>query len=175
MDDLTYDEASVLSLIERMQPVTAYQIRKSMARSPTSNISNSSGKIYPIIRRLKERGLLAASAVAGDLRKAEQLTCTDAGKQMIRKWVKTLGDSHLLLEDPLRTKILSFHLLSKSDQVRWLKSVRADLVKKQAEIETFAQKTAGPVFDLAHANARLTTGARIAWVDQALQSIEQKS
>ncbi len=174
MDDVTYDEASVLSLIERSAPITAYQIRKSMARSPTSNISNSTGKIYPIIRRLKERGLIAAEAVEGDLRNTEHLACTERGKQVIRHWVKSLDDSHLLLEDPLRTKVLSFHLLSKSEQIRWLKSARDDLTKKQAEIETFARKFAGPVMDLAHANARLTTGARIAWIDLTLKKIEQK-
>ena len=56
MGEMTDGEATVLSLIERMQPITAYQIRKVLAASPTTNISNSTGKIYPIIRRLKADG-----------------------------------------------------------------------------------------------------------------------
>lgn len=174
MDDVTDGEALVLSLIERMQPITAYQIRKVLAESPTTNISNSTGKIYPIIRRLKKAGLVAATAVEDDLRGAERLTCTERGKQVMRRWVKTVGTSYLLLEDPLRTKVLSFGLLSKSEQLRWLNEARSDLAAKLEEIEAFARKYPGPIHDLAHANARLTTAARIAWVDQALKKLAKK-
>jgi len=174
MDQVTDGEATVLSLIERMQPITAYQIRKVLAASPTTNISNSTGKIYPIIRRLKADGLIAATAVEDDARGAERLTCTEQGRRVVRQWVKTVGTAHLLLEDPLRTKILSFNLLPKAEQVRWLKTARADLVAKAEEIEAFARKYSGPYHDLAHANARLTTAARIAWIDQVLKRIAKK-
>jgi DNA-binding PadR family transcriptional regulator len=174
MDEVTDGEALVLSLIERMQPITAYQVRKVLAQSPTTNISNSTGKIYPIIRRLKAGGLISATAVEDDRRGAERLTCTERGKHAVGQWVKSIGDSYLLLEDPLRTKVLSFHLLSKSEQLRWLKSARQDLAAKLDEIEDFARRYPGPVHDLAHANARLTTAARLAWIDLVLKKIAGK-
>jgi DNA-binding PadR family transcriptional regulator len=170
----THYEATVLSLIERMQPITAYQVRKVLTASPTTDISSSTGKIYPIVRRLKERGLVAADPVEGDQRNAEKLRCTDRGKQVLRQWVMTLDDSYLLPEDPLRTRILSFHLLSKVEQVRWLKTTRADLAKKQEQIEAFALKYPGPIHDLAHASARLTTAARLAWIDAILKNFAAK-
>lgn len=175
MDKVTHYEATVLSLIERLQPVTAYQIRKVLAASPTTGISNSTGKIYPIVGRLKERGWIAAEAVEDDLRNAERLRCTEAGKQVLRRWVKSLGRAHLLPEDPLRTKILSIGLLSKPEQVRWLTTVRSDLVKQQAVIEEFAREHPSPIHDLAHANARMSTAARIAWVDLALKKLGGRS
>jgi DNA-binding PadR family transcriptional regulator len=174
MDEVTDGEALVLSLIERMQPITAYQVRKVLAQSPTTNISNSTGKIYPIIRRLKAGGLISATAVEDDRRGAERLACTERGKHAVRQWVKSIGASYLLLEDPLRTKVLSFHLLSKSEQLRWLKSARQDLAAKLDEIEDFARRYPGPVHDLAHANARLTTAARLAWIDLVLKKIAGK-
>jgi DNA-binding PadR family transcriptional regulator len=174
MDEVTEGEALVLSLIERMQPITAYQIRKVLAESPTTNISNSTGKIYPIIRRLKDSGLISATAVEDDGRGAEHLTCTEQGRQVIRQWVKIVDRAHLLLEDPLRTKILSFDLLSKGDQVRWLKAARADLVAKLDEIKGYARKYPGPYIELAHENARLATAARIAWIDLALKKIGKR-
>jgi DNA-binding PadR family transcriptional regulator len=174
MDAVTDGEAMVLSLIERKQPITAYQIRKILAESPTTNISNSTGKIYPIIRRLKADGLVAATAVEDDRRGAERLTCTERGKQVVRKWVQAVDASSLLLEDPLRTKVLSFHLLSRGEQVRWLKSARRDLASKLEQVEAFARKYPGPVHDLAHANARMTTAARIDWIDLILKKIGAK-
>jgi DNA-binding PadR family transcriptional regulator len=174
MDAVTDGEALVLSLIERMQPITAYQIRKVLAQSPTTNISNSTGKIYPIIRRLKAGGLISATAVEDDRRGAERLTCTEQGRQVIRQWVQTVGNAHLLLEDPLRTKILSFNLLPKGAQIRWLKAARAGLVAKLEEIHAYARKYPGPYMELAHENARLATAARIAWIDLALKKIAAK-
>jgi DNA-binding PadR family transcriptional regulator len=174
MEVMTNSEALVLSLIECVQPITAYQIRKVLAESPTSNISNSTGKIYPIIRRLKADGLITASAVENDRRGAERLTCTERGRQAIRQWVKTVGSAHMLLEDPLRSKVLGFHLLSKGEQVRWLKAVRVDLVAKLAEIKAYGRKYPGRYMEIALENARLSTQARIAWVDLALERIAGK-
>jgi DNA-binding PadR family transcriptional regulator len=175
MDNVTHYEATVLSLIQRVEPATAYQIRKLIAESPTTNISNSTGKIYPIVRRLKERGWIAAEAVEDDLRNAERLRCTEAGKQVLRRWVRSLGRTHLLLDDPLRTKILSIGLLSKREQIRWLDTVRSDLMKQQAAIDEFARRYPGPIHDLAHANARMSTAARIAWVDLTLRKLRGQS
>ena len=171
MDKVTHYEAAVLSLIDRMQPVTAYQIRKKLAESPNTNFSSSTGKIYPIVRRLKERGLIDAEAVEDDQRNTERLSCTTKGRQVLRRWVKDLGRAYLLPEDPLRTKILSFELLTKTEQVRWLTTARAGLLKQQKAIEEFGRRYPGPIIDLAHANARMTTAARIAWIDFALKKL----
>jgi DNA-binding PadR family transcriptional regulator len=171
MDELTNGEALVLSLIECVQPITAYQIRKVLADSPTSNISNSTGKIYPIIRRLKAGKFITASAVENDGRGAERLTCTDQGREAIRRWIKAVGGAEMLLEDPLRSKVLTFHLLSKSEQVRWLKAVRAGLVEKLAEIKAYGRKYPGRYMEIALDNARLSTQARIEWIDLALSKI----
>ena len=92
----------------RRQPVTAYQLLRLYEQSPVSSFNESKGSLYPLIRRLKARGLIAAQPVAGDGRKAERLTCTAAGRAAARRWVTQLEPRHILPDDPLRTKAISF-------------------------------------------------------------------
>jgi DNA-binding PadR family transcriptional regulator len=110
--DLTDHEGTFLSLVLRIQPATAYQVTKIYEDSPVSNFNTSKGKIYPLIRRLAERGLLAKTPIAGDGRGAEELSCTAEGKKAVREWARQVRPTHLLLDDPLRTKVQSFGLLS---------------------------------------------------------------
>ena len=46
--DLTDHEGTFLSLVLRIQPVTAYQVIKVYEESPVSNFNTSKGKIYPL-------------------------------------------------------------------------------------------------------------------------------
>ena len=73
---LTDDEGTLLSLLLRVQPATAYQLSKIYADSPVSNFGTSKGKIYPLNRRLKERRLVKGTSEAGDARGSEELEAT---------------------------------------------------------------------------------------------------
>src|ERR1044071_4319465 len=81
---LTDHEGTFLALVLRIQPTTAYQVAKVYEASPVSNFNTSKGKIYPLIRRLTEHGLLARSEVEGDGRGTEMLRCTKAGEKAVR-------------------------------------------------------------------------------------------
>src|SRR5262245_51840500 len=102
-DVLTDNEGSLLTLVLRRQPVTAYQLLRIYAQSPVSSFNESKGSLYPLIRRMKARGLIETQAVEGDGRNAERLTCTEAGKTAARQWVNRLEPRHILPDDPLRT------------------------------------------------------------------------
>jgi DNA-binding PadR family transcriptional regulator len=132
---LTDHEGTLLSLVLRAQPVTAYQIARIYELSPVSNFNTSKGKIYPIIHRLRELGLVRTRLVKGDARGTEQLTCTKAGEKAIKGWVLETRPTHLLLDDPLRTKVQSFGLLTPDERVRWIVEVKAQLIKKLEEVE----------------------------------------
>jgi len=168
---LTDDEGTFLALLIRVQPTTAYQMSKIYTDSPVSNFGTSKGKIYPLIRRLKERGLLATRSVSGDARGTEQLICTKPGEQAVRDWVKQIRPVHLLLEDPLRTKVQSFDLLSRDERIEWIVEAKAQLLTKLAELEAYGREVDVPFKALVHDNAVTSLRARMDWLDRVLHSV----
>lgn len=165
---LTDNEGTLLSLILRAQPCTAYQVMKIYEASPISNFNTSKGKIYPLILRLRNLDLLTSEAVEGDARKTERLTCTPAGRAAVKEWVKQIRPSHLVLEDPLRTKMQSFDLLSSREQVEWIIEMKAALLEKLADLEKYAQEVDVPYLEIVHDNAVSSLRARMDWLDRTL-------
>jgi DNA-binding PadR family transcriptional regulator len=163
---LTDDEGTFLSLLVRLEPATAYQLSKVYADSPVSNFGTSKGKIYPLIRRLKERGLVESSLVEDDGRGSEQLSATSRGRDAVRRWVMDIRSSHLLLEDPLRTKVQSFGLLTRGEQLAWIAEARTALRAKLAEVESYGAEVSVPYRDLVHDNAVASLRVRLEWLDR---------
>jgi DNA-binding PadR family transcriptional regulator len=171
---LTDDEATFLALLVRVQPATAYQLSKIYADSPISNFGTSKGKIYPMIRRLKERGLLGGKMIAGDARKVEILRSTTKGRDALRRWVRQVKPNHLLPEDPLRTMVQSFELLSRDERLKWIDDVRSGLRLKLAELEEYGAAVQGPYKDQVHDNAVSSIEVRLEWLDR-LESAVRRS
>ena len=162
---LTDNEAMLLALVARAEPITAYQIAKAYDLSPVSNFNTSKGKIYPIIKRLKARRLLIAQNIADDGRGTERLSCTDAGRDEIRKWVMRIAPSDTLLEDPLRTKVQSFDLLSPEQRIEWVVKAKEELLAKMKELEDYRERVTAPFHELVHENAVASIRVRLTWLD----------
>ena len=169
--DLSDHEGTFLSLVLRIQPATAYQVTKIYEESPVSNFNTSKGKIYPLIKRLVDRGLLSKRAVPGDGRGAEELACTAEGKKAVREWVRQIRPTHLPLDDPLRTKVQSFGLLSRDEQIAWIVEVKEALHAKLAELEAYRKDVDVPFKDYLHDNAVQSVRARMDWLDRMLFGI----
>ena len=169
--DLTDHEGTFLSLVLRIQPATAYQVTKIYEDSPVSNFNTSKGKIYPLIRRLVARGLLGKRQVPGDGRGTEELVCTAEGKKAVREWVGQIRPTHLLLDDPLRTRVQSFGLLGKEEQIAWIVEVKELLHGKLAELEAYRKEVDVPFKDFLHDNAVQSVRARMDWLDRMLFAI----
>lgn len=165
-DPLTDNEGSLLALVLRRQPVTAYQLLRIYAQSPVSSFNESKGSLYPLIRRLKARGLIAAQPVDGDRRKAELLTCTEGGRATARLWVKRLEPRHILPDDPLRTKAISFGLLDSGERKAWINAARALTKAKIAEVEAYLIGLDMQYKEAIEANALGALQARLAWLDR---------
>ena len=165
-EGLTDNEGSLLALMLRRQPVTAYQLLRLYEQSPVSSFNESKGSLYPLIRRLKARGLIAAQPVAGDGRKAERLTCTAAGRTAARRWVTQLEPRHILPDDPLRTKAISFDLLDAGERRAWISSARALTRAKIAEVEAYMIGLDLPNKEAIEANALGALQARLDWLDR---------
>lgn len=170
---LTDDEATFVALLVRVQPATAYQLSKIYADSPISNFGTSKGKIYPMIRRLKERGVIAGKTIAGDARNSEILRSTTKGRDALRRWVRQVKPSHLLPEDPLRTMVQSFELLSRDERLKWIDDVRSGLRLKLAELEEYGAAVHVPFKDQVHDNAVSSIEGRLDWLDRLESSVRR--
>lgn len=168
---LTDNEGTLLALVLRVQPVTAYQIAKIYEGSPVSNFNTSKGKLYPLIRRLRARGLIRSQQVAGDARGTEQLACTRSGQKAVRSWLMEIRSTHLLIEDPLRTKVQSFDLLSRDERVEWIIEIKAQLLKKLEEVEEYGREVTVPFKDFVHDNAVRSIRSRMDWLDTMLHRV----
>lgn len=170
---LTELEAHVLAQIAVHQPVSAYDVMKALARSPVSSLSGSTGAIYPIVKRLRDRGLVESAPVAGSPRRTEALSCTAEGRAAAARWVGAVSDADLLPHDPLRSKILFFSLLTKQEQMRFLLEASRALEAKLEAIETYARTIDGANTELAIAGAVSSTKARRRWLQDVLLEVSQ--
>ena len=170
MPPLTDDEGTFLALLIRVEPATAYQLSKVYEESPVSNFGVSKGKIYPLIKRLKQKQLLRAERVE-DLRGTEKLAVTTLGREAVRCWVFDIRPNHLLLEDPLRTKVQSFELLSFEEQLEWIGAAEAALHDKLAQVRDYAETVTVPYKKQVLDNAVTAIRGRISWLNRVRKSL----
>lgn len=169
---LTDSEGAILTLVLRQQPITAYQIGKAFDASPVHTLNTSKGKLYPLVHRLHDRSLLAAEVVPGDRRGTLRFSCTDIGRQALKRWVLMIRPDDELLHDPLRKKVQGFELLSRSERISWVETARGRLSRKLQEVEEWPPEVEGAFGDLVQESARSALKARIAWLDAARSQIE---
>ena len=162
---LTDNEGTLLSLVQRLQPTTTYQIIKVYAGSPVSNYSTSKGRTYPVIARLEELGLISKTRITTDKRGTEELRCTEAGRRALKAWVKQIRPEHLLIEDPLRARVQSFELLTPTERTEWILETKRLLHGKLRELDAYGKEVDVPFKDFVHDNAVRSLRARMDWLD----------
>jgi|KBSSwiStaDraftv2_1062776.scaffolds.fasta_scaffold49605_2 DNA-binding PadR family transcriptional regulator len=165
---VTEHEGMLLALILRQQPVTAYQLFRFFETSPVTSINASKGQLYPAIKRLRERGLIEGRKVAGDGRGAEALSVTDAGRDMVRSWTRAIDATHITLDDPLRTRILSFDMLSRDERLEWIVKAKALVKQRRAIVEEYNQSVTVPYQDFAYASVMEALRVKMEWLDELL-------
>lgn len=166
LPSLTDNEGALLALIMRRQPVSAYQIGRAFDESPIHTLNTSKGKLYPLLQRLHERGLLSAGTVEGDRRRTQLFECTEAGRVALKAWVCSIRPEHDLLHDPLRKKLQGFDLLTPEEQGYWVDVATGRLRARLAEVEAFDASCEGPFGPLMKDNAREAVEARLRWLER---------
>ena len=172
---LSDNEGALLDLVRRTQPITAYRIVKIYETSPVAAFNTSLGQVYPMIKRLAKSGLIEGTAVADDGRGTANWTCTEQGVSALRDWVFEIRPSHLMMEDPLRTKLMSFDLLSHEERIHWLVDIKSELAAKLEEQEAYDDAVHLPFQDLVHDNAVSSLRMRMDWLDRVLKRIVKES
>lgn len=168
---ITEHEGMLLALVLRQQPVTAYQLFRMFEQSPVTSINSSKGQLYPAIRRLRERGLLDARKVAGDGRKSEELSVTDAGQAAVREWTRNIEPVHIVLDDPLRTRILSFDVLSREERLEWIARAKALVKQRRAIVDEYDASVDVPFQDFAYSSVTETLRIKMEWLDELLYHV----
>jgi DNA-binding PadR family transcriptional regulator len=172
---LTDNEGALLALVLRQQPITGYQIGKFFESSPVHTFNTSKGKLYPMIHRLEERGLLTSETVAGDHRGTHRYVCTEAGREVLRNWTLAIRPEHELLHDPLRKKLQAFELLTREEQIAWIDTAKSHLQRKLGEVEQWSHEVEGPFGELVRENARAALVSRSGWLEQAQERIGSRN
>lgn len=165
---LSHHESHVLALVQKWQPTTAYFVRKALQRSLASSFSDSPGSVYPVIERLKKRGLVVAMLAGEDGRRTEHLTCSVEGEAEIAAWLSRIDPADLLPEDPWRTRVLFAELLTPAARTDLYRQLRAAAQGQLEELQARAGAVADDGFREALEGARLQTEGRIVWLDRLI-------
>ncbi len=141
---LTDLEGAALAAIASRGSATAYAIAKSFADSPSEFWSGSAGSIYPLIKRLAERGYLAAQPGATGKRQQLDYSLTPVGRAEMEDWLLDAKRAAGLGFDPLRTRLTYLGVVSHERRARFLAEVREEskavAVKPVFEGQPVAQK-----------------------------------
>jgi len=130
-------EFCVLGIVWQAGPATAYEIAKPFVESPSSYWSGSAGSIYPLVRRLEEKGLITGKTVEWNSREKRVFTLTKAGEAELRGWLSppfpsTAGAPSY---DPIRTRLTFVEALPRNARARFIEDaervVREQLVSLQ--------------------------------------------
>lgn len=178
VDALTDLEAAALGCIRAAGACTAYTVRAHFRASPSARFSDSAGSVYPMVERLRRRGLLRARAERQGRRRATVYECTPDGLKALRRWIAVPEDAgDLATWDPLRTRVLSLGLLPRAARLRWVEraqqalAAHADAIARARAADT----DASPWLVLAHRNAELQVAARRRWLAEVRAAVEAGS
>lgn len=169
---LTHAEAMALVTAYRFGPLTTYRLRRLYAEAPVASFSNSTGTVYPVIRRLTGRGLIEASPVEGSRRGAETIACTELGERALKAWILTLGQEEAVLADMARSKLACFNLLTPEERIDWAERLLSHL-DVASEILAKFQETWGhmPYSEITYDNLTSTLESRRAWAERTRRAL----
>jgi DNA-binding PadR family transcriptional regulator len=155
---MTELESCVLGVVWQEGPLTAYEIAKPFAESQSSYWSGSAGAIYPLVKRLEEKGLVRGDVTQWNSRKKRTFTITDEGLAELRTWLSPpFPDSAGAASfDPIRTRLSFLEALPKRTRRRFLDDAERVIREQLAILEEFeaAERDRG-----AHLSAITAVGA----------------
>jgi DNA-binding PadR family transcriptional regulator len=115
---LTELEQCVLGVIWRDGPMTAYEIAALFSASLSPYWSGSAGAIYPVVARLRERGLVRGKLAAWNGTRKTILSVSPKGIETLRAWLTPPLPPQAAMPsfDPLRTRMFFIEVLEPDEQ-----------------------------------------------------------
>jgi DNA-binding PadR family transcriptional regulator len=172
-------EGAVLGVIWQEGPCTAYTVRKRFMSSPSPQWSGSAGAIYPLVRRLEKKRLLASRILTGTKRGGRSYRLTSAGQRVLNDWIKPPLNPTVtgVPADPLRTRIGFLGALTPAERRSFIASA---LQGNDAEIQATlleikeSRKENDHWYLLAAQGALACLRARRTWLQAAARSLPHK-
>lgn len=125
MTELTDLEGAVLADVATRGTATSYAVAQTFSQSPSEYWSGSAGAVYPLVKRLAARGLLAAHPGAAGKRQRLDYSITPVGRAALEAWLLDAQRASGMGFDPLRTRLVHLHLVTPAKRQAFLNDVRA--------------------------------------------------
>jgi len=169
-------EACVLGLVWSEGPCTPYRVHRVLNESPSPHWSGSAGAVYPVFKRLEDRGLLLSQPVRQGKRAGRQCRISAAGTKALRGWLGPPLPSWItdLPIDPLRTRLRFLAALPPAQRRRFVETALGAL---EASLQTISNdcrrlKAQDDPFPFAMARgAYLVAQARIVWLKEVTKTL----
>jgi DNA-binding PadR family transcriptional regulator len=168
-------EHCVLSVIWRIQPCTAYQVRREFQTSLTTSWRASTGSIYPLLRKLAVRGFVRQTEVIGDRRRSRTLEISERGMRSLEAWLQYPASWIAEpLADPIRTRTYVLPIIPNEAARRllahWIAATNAALGVVDARLAEHRLE-GDKVQQWAHRGTRLQLAARLEWLKGLLEEL----
>jgi DNA-binding PadR family transcriptional regulator len=108
-------EGAILAIVARLGPMTSYAVARDFVNSPSEYWSGSVGTVYPALKRLAARGLIAGAEMAEGRRRRTDYVVTPAGRAAMAGWIMDSKRALGIGFDPLRTRLNCLDLLPPAD------------------------------------------------------------
>jgi DNA-binding PadR family transcriptional regulator len=160
-------EGTALSVIARRDPITRYELLRAFQLSPMTFPNQSKGSLYPLVRRLVERGFITTE-LGGGARNTEVLRLSGRGREALRLWVKSIGPALLLPHDPLNFRATSLGELSREERIAWIAAAKEQIFRKKEELADYTAKAVIPYGEILHPAIGASLDAKLQWLDRLL-------
>ncbi len=171
-------ENCVLGIIAEQQPCTAYVIRRHLGVSLSSYWSASAGAIYPLLRRLEERGWTRVSEQSWGTRTRRNYSLSPAGRHRLRDWLSppVTTWAAAFTYDPIRTRVFFLKHASPKQRLDFLNDAVAAtasaLGEHQAEKKALAAELSE--FDaIGREGAIAELKARLRWLRSVFARVQK--
>jgi DNA-binding PadR family transcriptional regulator len=176
MERLSELEGVVLGMLWSMGPQTAYSIRQIFLKSPSPHWATSAGTIYPLMKRLQQRGLIRSERHATGRREGLMYTLSPAGLKALRRWIgpEPPPIATALPVDALRLRIRFMGSLPEREQTALIKKARQELTTwlKWLESEAAVKRNEPDKFlYLAFRGSIITTKGRLALLNEVERTV----
>ncbi len=162
----------LLGLLAR-QPMSGYDIKLLFKSMNWLIGSPSSGSLYPVLRRLHEEGLVTAETVPQETRPSRRVySTTRIGRQVLRDWV----NQPTRPESSLKTFLLGLMLVNTQSPENLAACLRQRRTQVAEQEQNLRETPAEPGLDqdLAFSYSLALACAELAWLDEALDQIDQR-
>jgi DNA-binding PadR family transcriptional regulator len=150
-------EGVVLGIVWKFGPCTPHAIRTHFLGSRSARFSGSAGAIYPLVARLRARGLLRSHPDVNGRQRRSLDEVTPQGKRLLVRWLRGLNDLDLgAVHDPVRIRVYFLAALPVEARKRFLEEARAGLIRT---LELMQTDLAGYERDHSPLSALATRGA----------------